>query len=72
MEEKFLNIVADAMGVEVTDISMDTQYKVFANWDSIMMLTLIMEVEGEYGVIIPIEKAGDIKKLKDLFEFTKG
>ena len=29
MEEKFLNFVADVMEVDVSKISMDTQYKVF-------------------------------------------
>ena len=36
-----------------------------------MMLTLVMEVEQEYGVSIPIEKMNEIHTLKDLYEYTR-
>jgi len=70
MAEKFLEFVADIMEVEVDEISMETEYKVFDKWDSLMMMNLIMEVEDEYEVSIPLESAGKIKTLKDLFELT--
>ena len=53
--DKFLEFVADIMEVDASEISMDTLYKE-GRWDSIMMLTLIMEIEAEYKVSIPIEK----------------
>lgn len=70
MEAKFLEFVADIMEVEVEEISMETEYKVFDKWDSLMMMNLIMEVEDEYEVSIPLESAGKIKTLKDLFNLT--
>ena len=70
METKFLEFVADIMEVEVEEISMETEYKVFDKWDSLMIMNLIMEVEDEYEVSIPLESAGKIKTLKDLFELT--
>lgn len=69
--EKFLSFVAGVMEVNVSTISMETEYKVFDKWDSLMMLTLIMELEAEYNVAIPIEKLGKVKKLSDLYEFVK-
>ena len=70
MEAKFLEFVADIMEVEVEEISMETEYKVFDKWDSLMMMNLIMEVEDEYEASIPLESAGKIKTLKDLFNLT--
>ena len=70
METKFLEFVADIMEVEVDEISMETEYKVFDKWDSLMMMNLIMEVEDEYEASIPLESAGKIKTLKDLFDLT--
>jgi len=70
MAEKFLEFVADIMEVEVDEISMETEYKVFDKWDSLMMMNLIMEVEDEYEVSIPLELEEKIKTLKDLFELT--
>ncbi len=68
--EKFLAFVADIMKVDVSEISMETRYK-DGKWDSLMMLTLVMEMEAEYGVSIPIESLGNVKTLADLYEFVK-
>ena len=68
MEEKFLEFVADVMEVEASKISMETQYKVYEKWDSLMMLTLVMELEAEYGVSIPMEKVGNVTTLRDMYQ----
>lgn len=70
MEEKFLEFTADIMEVDVSEISMETRYKEGA-WDSIMMLTLVMELEAEYGVSIPMEKMGGIQTLGDLYDLVR-
>ena len=71
METKFLEFVADVMEVEVGDISMETEYKKFPQWDSLMMMNLIMEIEEEFDVSISMEMAGNIKKLQDLYELIE-
>lgn len=68
---EFLAFVADVMNVDVSELSLAVEYKVFPKWDSLMMLNLIMEIEEEYGVSIPLEQAGDIKTLEDLYKLTK-
>lgn len=69
--DKFLEFVADVMDVETEEISMETRYKEFEKWDSLMMLNLVMEIEEEYGVSIPMEKVGEVETLKNLFDLTK-
>lgn len=71
MEKKFLDFVAQIMEIQPEEISMDTEYKVFSKWDSLMMMNLIMEIEEEYDTVIPIEKVGNIKKLEDLFNLLR-
>ena len=66
--EKFLNFVADIM--EVDEVSIDMPYKE-GKWDSLMMLTLVMEMEAEYGVSIPMENLGKVRTLADMYEFVK-
>ena len=68
--DKFLNFVAEIMEIDVSDISMETCYKE-GKWDSLMMLNLVMELEAEYGVSIPIEGLGKVKTLADLYEFVR-
>ena len=66
--DKFLEFVAEIM--EEDSVSMDMSYKE-GKWDSLMMLTLVMELEAEYGVSIPMESLGNVKTLADMYEFVK-
>lgn len=66
--DKFLEFVAEIM--EEDEVAMDMSYKE-GKWDSLMMLTLVMELEAEYGVSIPMESLGNMKTLADLYEFVK-
>ena len=65
---RFLEFVAEVM--EEDSVSMDMSYKE-GKWDSLMMLTLVMELEAEYGVSIPMEGLGNVKTLADMYEFVK-
>ena len=56
--------------MEEDQVTMDTPYKE-GKWDSLMMLTLVMELEAEYSVSIPMESLGDVKTLADLYEIIK-
>ncbi|MCI9098372.1 MAG: acyl carrier protein [Lachnospiraceae bacterium] len=66
--DKFLEFVAEIM--EEDEVAMNMSYKE-GKWDSLMMLTLVMELEAEYGVSIPMESLGNMKTLADLYEFVK-
>ena len=68
--ERLWELVAEMMEVEVSEISMETLYNA-GKWDSLMMLTLVMEPEAEYGVSIPMESIGGIKTMMDLYKFVK-
>ena len=68
MEQKFLDFVAEVM--EVDSVTMDMPYKE-GKWDSLMMLTLVMELEAEYGKAIPVESLGNVKTLADMYELIK-
>ena len=72
MEEKFLKIVADSLEVDKKEISMDTVYKDYEPWSSMAMMGLIMDLEEEYGVSIPIEKVSSIKTLRDMYNLVQG
>lgn len=69
---EFIDFVANIMEVSPLEISLETSYKEFEAWDSFMMLTLIMELEEQYRVSIPMEKIGEIKTLSDLYELVEG
>ena len=66
--EKFLELVAEVM--EIEEATMDMRYKE-GKWDSLMMLTLVMELEAEYDVSIPMESLGKVQTLADLYDYVK-
>lgn len=69
--EDFLKFIAKVMEVDYSELTEDTTYGEFERWDSLMHLRMIMELEEEYGVEVPIDKIPKIKTLKELYEFTK-
>ena len=71
MEEKFLQVVADTMDVDVSEISMETAYKEYEVWDSMMMMSILMDLEDEFDVSIPIEKIAGVETLADLYALVQ-
>ena len=69
--ENFIGFVAELFECDPSELSLDTAYGEHRKWDSIMMLRLVMEIEEEYDVSIPIEAVGKIKTLSDVYEYVK-
>lgn len=69
--EKFLEFVAGVMQVDTSELSGETRFKEFKKWDSLMHMRLVMEIEEEYDVEIPIEEVPTIKTLNDFYKYTK-
>ena len=72
MENEFLMFVAEILEADVSEISMETEYRAFEKWDSLKMLRLVMELEAKYDVSIPIEFLDKIRRLKDLYGMVAG
>ena len=70
--QSFLEFVSDILGVNVEEISEDTEYQSIPQWDSLMHLRLVAEIEDKYGVEIPLDEVPDIKTLADFFSYVKG
>ncbi len=68
--DKFLKFVAEVMEVEPSVISMGTEYGKYEKWDSFMMLTLVMELEQEYDISIPMEALNHVETLADMYQLT--
>ena len=70
--QSFLEFVSEILGVNVEEISEDTEYQSIPQWDSLMHLRLVAEIEDKYGVEIPLDEVPDIKALADFFSYVKG
>lgn len=68
--EEFLKFVAEIMEVNVKELSAETEYQSISQWDSLMHLRLVAEIEEKYEIEIPIEQVPDIKTLYNFYEYV--
>lgn len=69
--EQFLTWVSGIFDVEASQLSLETAYESMPQWDSMMQLRLVMEMEEEYDIEIPMEKIPQMKTLGDFYEYVK-
>lgn len=70
--EQFLQFVANIFDVPVSDLSPETQYNSIPQWDSVMHMRLVMEIESEYGISIPIDIVPELDTLQKFYDQIKG
>jgi len=66
---KFLEFVAEIFEVSAEELSGDTAYKSIPQWNSLMHLRLVAEIEERFGAEIPIDEVPDIKTLADFYVY---
>ena len=69
--QDFINFVAGVMDVDPSELTEETAYGQIEAWDSIMHMRLVMEIEEEYNVEIPIEEIPNIKTIKEFYAYIK-
>ena len=67
----FLSFVANILNVDVAEINMDTTFNSIPEWDSIMQLRLVMEIEDHYNVQIPFDETENIHSLGDFYQYIE-
>lgn len=67
--QEFLEFIAKIFEVDSSKISLATAYQSIEQWDSLMQLRLVAEIEEEYNVEIPIDEVPEIKTLGDFYKY---
>lgn len=70
MKEKFLNVISDALEISVDELSLEMNFKDLDEWDSLTQLTLIAELDENFGVTIPTSSFNQIYTLQELFDYV--
>ncbi len=70
--QDFIKFVAGVMEIDPSEINEDTAYGQHEKWDSLMHMRLVMEIEEEYDVEIPIDEVPHIKTIKDFYQYIQG
>lgn len=70
--KEFIQFIAGVMEVDPAQLTEDTAYGAIEKWDSLMHMRMVMEIEEEYDVEIPIEEIPNIRTLKDFYRYIEG
>jgi len=71
IKDKVTAIVAEQMGVEKGEISLETNFVNDLNADSLDTVELVMEFEDEFETSIPDEEAEKIQTVGQAVDFIK-
>lgn len=69
--EKVREIIAEQLGVDENDVTMDTHLMKDLEADSLDAVEIIMAIEDEYGIEIPDEDAEKFQSVSDLVKFVE-
>ena len=71
MLEKMKEIIAEQLGVEEDEITLDTSFKEDLGADSLDLFELTMALEEEYDIESPAEELEEIETVNDVVEYLK-
>ena len=69
--EAFLSFVADLMELPAEKLTPETSYNSIPQWDSVMPLRMVMEIEARYGVEIPIDHVAEMDTLAKFYKYIE-
>lgn len=69
--QDFIVFIARVMEVDPSELDENTAYGSIEKWDSLMHMRMVMEIEEEYDVEIPIDEIPNIKSLKDFYKYIE-
>ena len=69
LKQEFLELTADALDVDVSDLSFDTKLHELDEWDSIGQLSFIGLVDDNFSIDSDIEKLTECDSISQLFDY---
>jgi acyl carrier protein len=67
MEQKLISIVAAALRVPTSTLTLETGPGDLQAWDSLAQINIVSEIEAEFGISIPIEQVAEMRHIRDFF-----
>lgn len=64
IEERIMDVMSGVFGVDADTLNEESSQDNVEGWDSIKHLDLIVSLEEEFGVSIPIEEVGNLTNFK--------
>jgi acyl carrier protein len=71
MKERLIAIVAAALRVPTSELTLETGPGDLEAWDSLAQLNVVSEIEAEFLVSIPIEQMAEIRHIRDFLPYLE-
>jgi acyl carrier protein len=71
MVEKLIAIIATALRVPPSTLTLETGPGDLQAWDSLAQINVVSNIEEEFGVSIPIEQVAEIRRIRDFLPYLE-
>ena len=68
MDEKFKLLITEALEIDVNDVNENYALDPEDNWDSVALLSVISEIDTQYGIQLDGEELADCKKISEVYQ----
>jgi acyl carrier protein len=71
MGERLIAIVAAALRVQPSTLTLESGPGDLPAWDSLAQINVVSEIEAEFGVSIPVEQVAEIQHIRDFLRYLE-
>jgi len=71
MGERLIAIVAVALRVPPSTLTLETGPGDLPAWDSLAQINVVSEIEAEFGISIPVEEVAEIQHIRDFLRYLE-
>ena len=68
---KFIELFAEALDIDATTLSVDTEFRTLGAWDSMTYLSVIAMMDDEYNVQIENAEFKTLKTIGDIIKYIE-
>lgn len=72
METKIIKIIEDILRVPAGSVTKGTKMEEVEQWDSLMYVMIIGQMEKELGIQIPLDEVATLKSVQELIDYVTG
>lgn len=69
--QKFIDLFAEALDIEASDLTVDTEFRTLPEWDSMAYLSIIAMLDEEYEIQIENAEFKTLKTLSDIINYIE-
>ena len=70
MDNKFKLLIAEALELDISDVSENLDLDPEDNWDSIALLSVISEIDTQYGLQLDGEELAECRTASEVYDLV--